>query len=94
VRIIVPAPPGGATDILARPIGRWLAERLGQPFIIDNRPGAGANIATEAVVRATADGYTLLLIAPTAAINTTLYERLNFNFLRDIAPIGIVARVP
>jgi tripartite-type tricarboxylate transporter receptor subunit TctC len=88
VRLIVPIAPGGATDILARLIGQWLSERLGQPFIIDNRPGAGSNVGTEAVVRAPADGYTLLLCSVTDAINATLYDRLNFNFIRDIAPVA------
>jgi tripartite-type tricarboxylate transporter receptor subunit TctC len=88
VRLIVPIAPGGATDILARLIGQWLSERLGQPFIIDNRPGAGSNVGTEAVVRAPADGYTLLLCSVTDAINATLYDKLNFNFIRDIAPVA------
>jgi tripartite-type tricarboxylate transporter receptor subunit TctC len=92
VRIIVGFPPGGATDISARLMGQWLSERLGRPFIIENRPGAGSNIATEAVVRAAADGYTLLLIAPTSAINATLYDKLNFNFIRDIAPIATISQ--
>jgi tripartite-type tricarboxylate transporter receptor subunit TctC len=91
VRWIVPFPPGGTTDVLARVIGQWLSERLGQPFIIDNRPGAGSNIGTEAVVRAPPDGYTLLLVGPPSAINATLYDKLNFNFIRDIAPVaGII----
>src|SRR5215831_8987109 len=81
-------------DILARLIGPWLSGRLGQPFIIDNRPGGGTNIGTEAVVRAPADGYTLLVVGPPAAINATLYERLSFNFLQDVAPIAAVFRVP
>ena len=85
---------GGATDIIARLMGQWLSERLGQPFIIENRPGAGSNIATEAVVRAPADGYTLLLVAPANAINATLYDKLNFNFIRDIAPVAGIVRVP
>ena len=88
VRIIVGFSPGGATDILARLMGQWLSERLGQQFIIDNRPGAGNNIGTEAVVRAPADGYTLLLAATTNAVNVTFYEKLGFNFIRDIAPVG------
>jgi tripartite-type tricarboxylate transporter receptor subunit TctC len=88
VRIMVGFPPGGAYDTLARPIGQWLSERLGQPVIIENRPGAGSNLATEAVVRAPADGHTLLLIGPTQVMNVTLYDRLNFDFLRDIAPVG------
>src|SRR5262245_4411484 len=81
-RIIIGGPPAGAPDILARLIGQWLSERLGQSFIIDNRPGAGANIGTEVVVRAPADGYTLLLVTPANAVNATLYEKLNFNFIR------------
>jgi tripartite-type tricarboxylate transporter receptor subunit TctC len=92
VRILVGFSPGGATDISARLMGQWLSERLGQPFVIENRPGAGSNIATEAVVRAAPDGYTLLLVAPTSAINATLYEKLNFNFIRDIAPIATISR--
>src|SRR5881398_1738107 len=83
VRWIVPFPAGGPTDILARLIGQWLSERLGQPFIIDNRPGAGGNIGTEAVVRAPPDGYTLLLAGTFNAINATLYDKLNHNFIRD-----------
>src|SRR5438067_7241426 len=94
VRIVVGFPPGGGTDIAARLIGQWLSERLGQSFVIENRPGAGSNIATEAVVRAAADGYTLLLVGPPNAINATLYERLNYNFLRDIAPIASINREP
>ena len=94
VRWIVGAPPGGATDILARLLGQWLSERLGQPFVVDNRPGAGTNIGTEAVVRSPADGYTLLLVAPTSAINTTLYDKINFDFIRDIAPVAGIIRAP
>ena len=86
VRILVASPPGGTADFLARLMGQWLSERLGQPFIIENRPGGNGNIATEAVVRAPPDGYTLLLVNPANAINATLYEKLNFNFIRDIAP--------
>src|SRR5262245_30370912 len=86
VRIIVGVVAGGTTDMLARLIGQWLSERLGQPFIIENRPGGGTNIATEAVVRAPADGYTLLMVSMTQAVNATLYDKLNFNFIRDIAP--------
>jgi tripartite-type tricarboxylate transporter receptor subunit TctC len=92
VRLIVPIAPGGAQDILARVMGQWLSERLGQPFVIDNRPGGGSNIGTEAVVRAPADGHTLLLIPPDSAINATLYDKLNFNFVRDIAPVAGVYR--
>ena len=88
MRIIVGFAPGGRTDIVARLIGQWLSERLGQQFIIENRPGAGSNIGTEAVVRAPADGYTLLLVGAPNAINATLYDKLNFNFLRDIAPVA------
>src|SRR5262245_24110221 len=94
VRVIVPFAPAGDTDLVARLIGQWLSERLGQPFIIDNRPGAGTNIGTEAVVRSAADGYTLLLASPPAAINATLYDRLNFVFLRDITPVAGVIRAP
>ena len=88
VRIIVGFAAGGPNDILARLMGQWLSERLGQPFVIENRLGAGSNIATEAVVRAPADGYTLLLVGSPNAINATLYSKLNFNFLRDITPIA------
>jgi tripartite-type tricarboxylate transporter receptor subunit TctC len=92
VRIVVGFAPGGGVDITARLIGQWLSERLGQQFIIENRPGAGTNIATEAVVRAPADGYTLLLVNAANAVNATLYDNLSFNFVRDIAPVaGIMA---
>src|SRR3954464_9460782 len=84
VRLIVGFPAGGAADITARLIGQWMTERLGEPVVIENRPGAGTNIGTEAVVKAAPDGYTLLLICATNTINATLYERLNFNFIRDI----------
>src|SRR5215813_2010493 len=94
VRIIAGFPTGGGADIVARLIGQWLSERLGQQFIIENRPGAGSNIATEAVVRAAADGYTLLLVHASNAINTTLYDKLNFNFIRDIAPVAGIMVVP
>jgi tripartite-type tricarboxylate transporter receptor subunit TctC len=94
VRIIVGFPAGGGVDIVARLIGQWLSERLGQPFVIENRPGAGSNIATEVVVRAPADGYTLLLVHASNAINTTLYDKLNFNFIRDIAPVAGIIVVP
>jgi tripartite-type tricarboxylate transporter receptor subunit TctC len=94
VRIIVGFPPGGGTDILARLIGQWLSERLGQSFVIENRPGAGTNIGTEAVVRAAPDGHTLLLVGAANAINTTLYDKLNFDFIRDIAPVAGISREP
>jgi tripartite-type tricarboxylate transporter receptor subunit TctC len=94
VRLIIGYPPGGSADITARLMGQWLSERFGQPVVVESRPGAGTNLATEAVVRAPADGYTLLLVAPANAINTTLYEKLNFNFLRDIAPIAGLIRFP
>jgi tripartite-type tricarboxylate transporter receptor subunit TctC len=94
VRVIVPFAPAGDTDLVARLIGHWLSERLGQPFIIENRPGAGTNIGTEAVVRAPADGYALLLASPPAAINATLYDKLSFVFLRDMAPVAAVIRAP
>ena len=94
VHILVGFAPGGATDISARLIGQWLSERLGQQFVVENRPGAGSNIATEAVVRSAADGYTLLLAGLPAAFNATLYDNLNFNFLRDTAPIGGIMRAP
>jgi tripartite-type tricarboxylate transporter receptor subunit TctC len=92
VRIIVGFAPGGPVDIIARLISQWLSERLAQQFIVENRPGAGSNIGTEAVVRAPADGYTLLLITSTNAINTTLYDKLNFNFIRDIEPVASLLR--
>ena len=92
VRVIVGFAAGGPNDILARLIGQWLAKRLGQPFVIENRLGAGSNIATEAVVRAPPDGYTLLLVGSPNAINATLYDRLNFNFIRDIAPVASFMR--
>jgi tripartite-type tricarboxylate transporter receptor subunit TctC len=94
VRLIVPFAPGGASDILARPIGQWLSEQLGQPFVIDNRPGGGGNIGTEAVVRAPADGYTLLLCGNFNATNATIYDKLKFNFIRDIAPVAGIDREP
>jgi tripartite-type tricarboxylate transporter receptor subunit TctC len=94
VRIVVGLAPGGANDIVARLMGQWLSERLGQQFVIENRPGAASNIATEAVVRAPPDGYTLLLCSVNNAINATLYERLNFNFIRDIAPVAGIIRSP
>src|SRR4051794_23720011 len=94
VRVIVPFGSGGGTDIVARLIGQWLSERLGQQFVIENRPGAGGNIGTEAVVRATPDGYTLALIGAPSAINATLYQNLSFNFVREIAPVAIIVRFP
>jgi tripartite-type tricarboxylate transporter receptor subunit TctC len=94
VRLIVGFAPGGTTDITARLIGQWLSERLGQQFVIENRTGAATNIATEAVVRAPADGYTLLLVTASNAINATLYDKLTFNFIRDIAPVAGVIRYP
>jgi tripartite-type tricarboxylate transporter receptor subunit TctC len=93
VRIVVGFAAGGGVDIVARLIGQWLSERLGQQFVIENRPGAATNIGTEAVVRAPADGYTLLLADASAAISATLYEKLNFNFIRDIAPVAGIIRV-
>src|SRR5215510_14983061 len=92
VRLIVPLAPGGATDIIARLMGQWLSERLGQPFVIDNRPGASGNLGTEAVVNARPDGYTVLMASTTNAINTTLYDKLSFNFIRDIAPVAPISR--
>jgi tripartite-type tricarboxylate transporter receptor subunit TctC len=94
VRVIVPFAAGGSTDIAARLLTQWLSDRLGQQFFIENRTGAGANIGTEAVARAPADGYTLLIPAATNTINATLYEKLNFNFIQDIAPVATIARSP
>ena len=94
VRIVVGFPPAGGADIFARLMGQWLSERLGQQFIIENRPGAASNIATEAVVRAPADGYTLLLITNPNVINATLYDKLHYNFIHDIAPVAGIDRVP
>ncbi len=94
VRLLVGFAAGGGNDIAARLISHWLSERLGQQFIVENRPGAGSNIATEAVVRAAPDGYTLLLVAVSNATNATLYDNLSFNFIRDIAPVAGVMRVP
>src|SRR5262252_8973229 len=91
VRVIVPVAAGGGADIVARLTGQWLSERLGQQFIVENRPGGGTNIGAEMVARAPADGYTLLLVSVTQAVNTTLYEKLNYNFVHDIAPVaGII----
>jgi tripartite-type tricarboxylate transporter receptor subunit TctC len=94
IRWIVAGAPGNTTDIIARLIGQRLSERFGQPVVIENRPGAGSNIGTEAAVRAPADGYTLLLIGSPQVINVTLYEKLSFNLLRDIAPVASIVRVP
>jgi tripartite-type tricarboxylate transporter receptor subunit TctC len=94
VHIIVPVPPGGALDIIARLMGQRLSERLGQTFVIENRPGAGTNIGVEAVAHATPDGYTLLLIPPSVTVNATLYRKLNFNFIRDIVPIAMISQLP
>jgi len=94
VRLILGYPPGGSADITARLAGQWLSEKLGQSFIIESRPGAGTNLATEAVVRAAPDGYTLLLVPPAAAINATLYDKLNFNFLQDIEALAGIIRFP
>lgn len=94
VRVLVGTPPGGGIDITARVIGQWLAKRLGQPFVVENRVGAGGNLAAEAVVRAIPDGTTLFVANPANAINATLYENLSFNFARDVAPVGALMRVP
>ena len=94
VTIIVPVPPGGALDILARLMGQWLSQHMGQPFVIENRPGGGTNIGVDVVVRAPADGYTLLLIPGSVTANATLYTKLNFNFIRDIAPIAMISSLP
>jgi len=94
VRLIVGFSAGGNGDIIGRLMGQWLSERLGQPVVIENRPGAGGNVATEAVVRAAPDGYTLLSVSTSNAINATLYDKLSFNFIRDIAPIAGIVRVP
>jgi tripartite-type tricarboxylate transporter receptor subunit TctC len=94
LRIAVGGPPGGAIDILARLIGQWLTDHWGEPVVLESKPGAGTNIATEYVVHAAPDGYTLLLVAPPAAINATLYDHLSFNFVRDIAPVAGIITVP
>jgi len=94
VRMLVGFPPGGPTDIAARIIAQWLLERLGQPFVVENRPGAGSNIATDAVVNSAPDGYTLLVVSTSATISATFYQNLNFNFVRDIVPVAGVVRMP
>ncbi len=94
VHLIIGYPPGGSADLTARMIGQWLSERLGHQFVVDSRPGAGTNIATEAVVRAAPDGYTLLLTAPANATNAALFAKLNFDFLRDIEPVAGLIRFP
>ena len=94
MRFVVGFAPGGATDIVARIIGQWLTERLGQPVVIENKAGAGGNIATQAVIAAPPDGHTLLLASTASAINATFYEQLPFNFLRDIAPVASLVRIP
>src|ERR1700744_5613309 len=94
VRIIVGFPAGNASDLFARLIGQWLSDRLGQSVVVENRPGAGNNIGTETVVRAPPDGYTLLLVTATSAVNATLYDNLSFNFIRDIAPVASVVDAP
>jgi tripartite-type tricarboxylate transporter receptor subunit TctC len=94
VRVLVGLAAGGTTDIIARLIGQWLSERLGQQFVVENRPGAGSGVATQAVVNAPADGYTLLLVNAANVINSVLYERLNFNFIRDITPVAAISREP
>jgi len=94
VRLVIGYTPGGSADLTARLMGQWLSEKLGQSFVIENRPGGGTNIATEAVVRSAPDGYTLMLVAPANAINATLYEKLNFDFLRDMEPVAGIIRFP
>src|SRR5262245_60781028 len=94
VRIIVPFPAGQATDTIARLMGQSLLERLGQPFVVENRTGAGGNIGTESVVRAAPDGYTLLLLRVSNTMNATLYKKLNFNFIREIAPVASIGGTP
>src|SRR5262249_2774146 len=94
VRVVVPVAAGGLNDVTARLSGQWLSEHLGQQFFIETRPGAGSNLGTEAAIRASADGYTLLIAGSSAAINATLFETLNFNFIRDTAPIASIVRVP
>ena len=94
VRWVVPYPPAGTTDVLARIVAQWLTEKMGQPFVVENKPGAGNNLGVEFVVNAPADGYTMLLVNPANGINATLYKNLNFNFMRDIAPVAGLVRTP
>ena len=94
VRIVVPFAPAGPNDIIARVLAQWLSERFGHPFVIENRPGAATNVGTEAVVNAAPDGYTVLIVSSPHAINATLYEKLHFNFMRDIAPVAGILRAP
>jgi tripartite-type tricarboxylate transporter receptor subunit TctC len=94
VKWIVPYPPGGTTDVLARVVAQWLSDKLGQPFVVENRPGGGNNIGTETALRAAPDGYTMLLVNPANGINATLYKNLNFNFIRDVAPVAGLVRTP
>jgi tripartite-type tricarboxylate transporter receptor subunit TctC len=94
VRLFIGFAAGATGDIVSRLMGQWLSQRLGQPFIVENRPGAGTNVATDAVVRAAPDGYTLLYVSPANTINATLYEKLSFNFLRDIAPVARIGSQP
>ena len=94
VKWVVPYPPAGTTDVLARIIAQWLTEKMGQPFVIENKPGAGNNLGTESVVNAAPDGYTMLLVNPANGINATLYKNLNFNLIRDIAPVAGLVRTP
>ena len=90
----MPYPPAGTTDVLARMVAQWLTEKVGQPFVVENRPGAGNNIGTESVIKSPPDGYTMLLVNPANGINATLYKNLNFNFIRDIAPVAGIVRTP
>ena len=94
VKFVVPYPPAGTTDVLARIVAQWLTEKMGQPFVVENKPGAGNKLGTEAVVNAPPDGYTMLLVNPANGINATLYRNLNFNFIRDIAPVAGIVRTP
>ena len=93
VRLVIGYTPGGSADLTARLMGQWLSEKLGQSFVVENRPGGGTNIATESVLRATPDGYTLLLVAPANAINATLYDKLSFDFMKEMEPIAGIIRV-